>query len=294
MIRIRPETAWIAGVLALSGVGMVHAQVALPRDPPPARVTYTIGADVPALSGYVFRGIVQEFAPTLTVQPFVDVGVAVSERVRLHVGMWNSLHSGSLRKNIGAFYASHLYAAATVRRGRWTPGVQYTLYTSPAGGYDLVGRGGSIGISELAVSTTVDDHDWWLPLSPRVLVATELTTTQADFGSRRGTYAEIGITPSWAIRRWALTLTAPAVAGYSVRHYFERFDGRKFRDSAFGYGQVGIDGRAPLRRFGAGRWSAHAGLSVVMLGSGREVSQAHDTKPTWLKPVLTVGASATY
>ncbi len=82
------------------------------------KLTVTFGADAPFLTGYVFRGIVQEFDPKLTVQPFLDFGVAVSETTTVNVGTWNSFHTGSLKDNLdGPYYESDLYASATFITG---------------------------------------------------------------------------------------------------------------------------------------------------------------------------------
>ena len=67
--------------------------------PPPKKVTVTTGADVPLLTGYVFRGIVQEFNPKVTVQPFLDIAVAANSTTTVNFGSWNSFHTGSNKDN---------------------------------------------------------------------------------------------------------------------------------------------------------------------------------------------------
>ena len=90
------------------------AQAAAPAPEPPSRDGHrcTVGADIPSV--YFFRGYRQESDPNFTFQPFVDVGVAASDKVSLNVGLWNSLHTGSLNDAIGSgYYETDFYAAAT-------------------------------------------------------------------------------------------------------------------------------------------------------------------------------------
>src|SRR5262245_38224711 len=72
----------VAASLAISSaVAPAQAPAAAPK-----KVTVVAGADMPLLTGYVFRGIVQEFDPGFTFQPYVDVGVAVTDKVTVNFG----------------------------------------------------------------------------------------------------------------------------------------------------------------------------------------------------------------
>jgi len=185
----------------------------------PRTATVTAGVELPMLSGYVFRGIVQEYDPALTVQPFVDVQVPVSDRLTVGFGTWNSLHTGSLKENIGMFYEARLRASVSYRTGRVESSVQYALYASPAGGYDVSRPGGSIGVSEVSVSTRVDDRGSWLPIHPHALVAFETTETQADFGRAKGVYVEVGVRPTFAATWLPARVVVPMRIGLSGKDY---------------------------------------------------------------------------
>jgi hypothetical protein len=280
--------------LGILGAGLVAAtaQAQTPAAAP-KRVTIVVGADAPLLTGYVFRGIVQEFDPKLTLQPYVDVGIAVNDRTTVNVGSWNSFHSGSNQKTPydGSFYESDLYASVTFVAGKWKPGVLYTLYTSPNGGYKGVGPDGSIGVSELAVFASFDDSANRVPLSPKVVLAFETTDTQADFGARKGTYLEAGVAPSVKTTGGPpVTLTVPVKLGLSLKDYFEVAGD----DNTFGYLQFGGRASVPLSFVTSGSWEAHAGLDIFVFGEKRKVQQAGDSEAKSVKPVFNVGFSATF
>ncbi len=57
-------------MMALPGVARAQAS-----DPNPGAVTFTGGLDFPSV--YVFRGIVQESDPKLTMFPYADLGFAL-------------------------------------------------------------------------------------------------------------------------------------------------------------------------------------------------------------------------
>jgi hypothetical protein len=257
------------------------------------KVTVTVGADAPFLTGYVFRGIVQEANPKVTFQPYVDVGVAVNERTSVNVGTWNSFHSGSNSEAPydNAFYESDLYASVTFTAGKWKPGVLYTLYTSPNGGYDGVGTDGSIGVSELAFFTTYDDSANRVPLAPRVVAAFELTDTQADFGANQGVYLELGVSPAVKTTgETPLTFSVPVKLGLSLKDYFEAAG----EDNTFGYFQAGGKVSVPLSFLRRGSWEAHAGVDVFVFGENRKVQQQDDDEPKSVKPVFNIGFSAIF
>ena len=261
-------------------------------EPAPKKVTTVIGADVPLLTGYVFRGIVQEFDPKFTIQPFVDFGIAASDKVTLNIGTWNSFHTGSNKDGLdGAFYESDLYASATFLAGKWKPGVLYTLYTSPAGGYDGVGTDGSIGVNELAFYASYDDSANSTPLSPKFVLAVELGEASADFGANKGMYFEAGIAPTFKAESMPnVTFTVPVKIGTSLKDYYETGAG----DSKFGYLQFGAKAGMPISGIKAGAWEFHAGMDFFVFPDKRKVQQDGDNEPKGFKPVLNVGFSATF
>jgi hypothetical protein len=286
----------IAAALAL-GRSAVTAQ-GQPAAPAPKRVTVVVGADMPLLTGYVFRGIVQEGDPKFTIQPFVDVGVAVSDTMTVNLGTWNSFHTGSNKDALdGSFYESDLYASATFISGKWKPGVLYTLYTSPAGGYDGVGEDGSIGVSELAFFASYDDSASSVPLSPKIVLAVETTDTQADFGTEKGVYLEFGVRPTFkSSPDSSVTFAVPVKLGLSLKDYYETFDpdSGEVTDNKFGYLQFGASASVPISGITVGAWEAHAGLDFFVFGENRKVQQEGDDEPKSFKPVLSFGFSATF
>src|SRR4051812_37907729 len=75
--------------------GVARAQSA---DPNPGAITFTGGLDAPSV--YVFRGIVQETDPKVTLWPYGDIGLALKsgdgavKSVGVNFGVWNSLQTG--------------------------------------------------------------------------------------------------------------------------------------------------------------------------------------------------------
>src|SRR5690242_21800281 len=133
------RAAWLC-VLVCAAVP-AEAQLSPPLPSVPAEVPAAgsdrafglrVGADVPLLSGFIFRGFIQEFRPRLTVQPYAELALRLTDNVALRAGGFASFHTGSIRQSIGPFYAFDPYAALTYRSGRWIPGVMYALYTSPS------------------------------------------------------------------------------------------------------------------------------------------------------------------
>jgi hypothetical protein len=272
------------------------AQAPAAPAPDPKKVTVVVGADMPLLTGYVFRGIVQEFDPAFTFQPFVDIGVAVSDTATVNFGTWNSFHSGSNNDLLdGSWYESDLYASATFVTGKWKPGVLYTLYTSPAGGYDSVGDDGSIGVSELAFFASYDDSASRVPMTPKVILAFETTDTQADFGEKKGIYLELGVKPTFKASADSLvTFAVPVKFGFSLKDYYETFETGVSKDNGFGYFQFGANASVPIKAITAGAWEVHGGMDFYVFPDRRKVQQEGDDEPTSFKPVLNFGFSATF
>lgn len=280
-------------VLGILAAALIATPAAAQAPAATKKVTVVAGADFPLLTGYVFRGIVQEFNPKVTTQPFVDVGVAVSDKVSVNFGTWNSFHSGSNSEPPydGPFYESDLYGSVTFVSGKWKPGLLYTLYTSPNGGYKGVGPSGSIGVSELAGFVSFDDSASKVPMSPKFVLAFELTDTQADFGEHKGVYFEAGVSP--AVKTTGdtpVTFSVPIKLGLSLKDYFEAGG----EDNTFGYFQFGGKASVPLSFIKSGSWEAHAGVDIFVFGTNRKPQQDGDDEPKSVKPVLNFGFSATF
>jgi len=251
-------------------------------------LTFTGGLDIPTL--YVYRGIVQEGNPKVTLTPYGDLGVRLASgeglfgSLRVNIGVWNSLNTGS--SGTGGplnrlHYAEQFYATATLGLGKGvtlTPG--YLANTSPNGSYRT--------IHEMNLKLAASGR-----FAPYALMAFELSTAgQLDGGSRKGTYLEVGASPGIGLPLWNLRVQAPVKAGFSLRDYYQLFGSDlTYRDNKFGFVEVGGVMTVPLSvspRFGS--WNLHGGADVLELG---KTTQAFDRgKKT--KVIATVGIGMTY
>lgn len=267
-------------------------------EPEPKKWTLLVGADVPLLGGYFFRGIQQEFDPKLTIQPYVDFGYALSDSATLNIGTWNSFHTGSNSDSFddgglnAPFYESDFYASVTFVAGKTKPGVLFTSYTSPDDAFKTV--------NELALFVTFDDSASSVPLSPKLLVAFELGDNQADsghlFGGDKGTYFEASVGPTFKSSEDSpVTFTVPIKLGMSLNNYYEFFneDG-DLDDSKFGYFQFGVKAGIPLSGITMGSWEFHGGIDFLVFPEDRKVFQEGDDEGKSFKPVLNFGFSAAF
>jgi hypothetical protein len=255
------------------------------------RVTILAGVDAPSL--YLFRGIRQEADPALTLQPYVDAGFAVSDRVNVNVGLWNSFHTGTSGTgcNCGAsaWYELDVYASATVTAGRVKPGVLYTAYTSPNDFF--------LTVHELAFFASFDDSASAVPLSPKITLAAEIGGDgSADQGGAdgagRGTYLELAVRPSVPLAGSSATLAVPVRLGLSARKYYERLeDDGTFSDSTFGFFQVGLVVGVPLPSAGGASWELHGGVDLYAFGDN--VLRVYNNGDR-VRPVANIGVSGTF
>lgn len=245
-------------------------------EPETKRFTTTGGVDF--ATAYVFRGIYQEDTGMI-MPPYADLGVALGKGVSLNVGMWNSIHSGP-SGNSGkgnAWYEADYYGSVTFTAGKFKPGVLFTSYTSPNDAFNTV--------HELAGVIAYDDSSSAFPLSPKVILATELSG-QADGGESRGTYLELGIRPGLKAAP-ALTFYVPVKIGLSLNDYYEGAAG----NDTFGYFDTGLIASVPLGFMsGTGSWEAHAGVDFLWLGNNTKALNSGDG----FKPVGVFGVSFTY
>lgn len=231
--------------------------------PSSGALTFSSAVDVLPGVPYIFRGIVQESDPKLTIVPYANLGIELFSgqgglgRLGLDVGVWHSLQTGSSGRASSTerlHYEEDFYATLSFGLPP-SLGVAatYTAYTSPSGLFGTV--------QELAVR--VSSADW---LAPYGLVAFELAGTSDGSDSGVGTYLELGAAPSWPLGG-AATITLPVAAGFSLKHYYEHPDGTG--DARFGYVDVGGIVTVPLKavpaRFGA--WGVHGGLTLYLLGA---------------------------
>jgi len=244
----------MAMVLTLAA-GTARAQ----DDPNPGAVTVTSGIDFPSV--YFFRGIRQEADPKLTMFPYGDIGVALYsgdggiKSAGVNFGIWNSLNTGSSgldaspKKRI--HYEQDFYVAFALGFGggvTLTP--TFTTYTSPNGSFSTV--------NEILLKVSHASR-----FAPYGLVAFELSG-QADGGADEGTYAEIGVGPSWPLGSRGATVAIPVKLGFSLSNYYELGDS----DNKFGYVDGGVLFTMPFStaptKFGT--WNIHGGVNFLGLG----------------------------
>ncbi len=241
----------------LAGAALASAQT------PPAgtnggAIRITGGLDVPSV--YMFRGLLQESEPKITLWPYVDLGVTLASgegalnSVGVNVGWWNSYHTGSSGTG-GPSQLSHyeedFYTTLNLGFGGGVGvGLTYMALTSPNAMFGTV--------NELQVKISKAHR-----LNPYGFLAVELTDVSADAGVGKGSYAEIGVGPSFGFGP-KITLTIPVKVGLSLKDYYE-LNGE---DHKFGWFDVGALVTLPLSTSASkfGSWNVHGGVDVLMLG----------------------------
>jgi hypothetical protein len=245
------------GLVLMSSTG-ANAQA---TDPNPGNLTVTGGLDFP--TEYMFRGILQEADPKLTMWPFVDLGYTLFsgdggvKSVGVNVGLWNSLHTGSSGSD-GPFdklwYEEDFYTTLTLGfGGGMSLATTYTAYTSP----NTMFR----NVKEVSFKVSVAQR-----FAPYGLIAFELGDTDsagAD-GGDPGTYLELGVGPSWPLAGGKATVAIPVKLGMSLGDYYQGPDG----DSTFGFFDIGALLTIPLggQPSSFGSWNFHAGVDFFVLG----------------------------
>jgi hypothetical protein len=236
-------------------------QTQAPADPNPGALSFTGNFDVLPGTPYIFRGIVQEANPKLTLWPAGDIGIALYsgegslKTASVNFGVWNSLHTGSSGLDNPTakkqHYEEDFYAALGLGFSKASFTTTYTAYTSPNGLFGTV--------QEIAFKTAIVHK-----ISPYVLLAQELGAVGADGGSNKGTYVELGIGPSWPVAGGKATIAIPVKLGLSANNYYE-LNGV---DNKFGFFDVGALLTVPLTRIPAnyGAWNVHFGADAFLFG----------------------------
>jgi hypothetical protein len=271
-----------AALLLTLATGTARAQ----DDPNPGAVTLTTGIDFPSV--YFFRGIRQEADPALTTFAYGDVGISLfsndnGQSVSVNFGVWNSLHTGSSGTGADPKKPSHyeedFYAILNFGVGRGiTVSPFYTAYTSPNGSFPTV--------KEMAFKVAHASR-----FAPYGIVAFELSG-QADGGSEKGTYAELGVAPSWPVGGRGVTVAIPLKLGFSLSDYYEA----NGEDNAFGYLDVGVLFTVPFTsaptKFGS--WNLHGGVDFLGLGDGTKAFNVKDGSPEGSQVIGSIGIGMTY
>lgn len=284
----------LAAALTVAAAGSARAQTPGAGDPNPGAITFTGGFDAPSV--YVFRGIVQEADPKLTLWPYGDLGLALAsgdggvKSVGLNVGVWNSLNTGTAGSDGLAsrlHYEEDFYATLSLGFGGGVSlGTTFTAYTSPNFGFNTV--------KELSVKVSKAHR-----LAPYGVIAFELGDESAlDFGTadlgsagpgnKKGTYLELGVGPSWPLGTSKVTLAIPVKLGVSLKDYYQ-LDGV---DNKFGFFDVGGLVTVPLSGIASsfGSWNVHGGVDILTFGDTTKFFNDGDKN----KVVGLVGIGVTY
>ena len=180
--------------------------------------------------------------------------------MRVNIGVWNSLHTGSSGSKVrgrSIHYEERFYSTLTLGLSGVAASAKYIAYTSPNQSYNTV--------KEVDVTLTGTQK-----FAPYGTVAMELNQTKgsyivgADSGQKRGTYAEIGVTPTWPMG--SLSFSIPLSAGFSLKNYYEA----NGKDHKFGFFDAGGVVRETFAGVPAkfGSWNAHGRVDYLRLGDG--------------------------
>ncbi len=230
------------------------------------RPVFNGAVDFPTV--YFFRGIRQEADPKLTTFVAGDLGIPLLadgsgalKTAGINVGTWNAFMTGSSGSDHptadSAFYESDLYAGVTLGFGAISFTPMFTAYTSPNDVFTTVKE---ISFKVANASKT----------APYALVAFEIggdSSGQADGGTEKGTYLELGIGPSWGIAAGKATLAVPVKLGLSLKDYYELSG----EDQKFGYLAGGVLVTVPLS---GGKWNVHGGVDLYALGDATGAANA--------------------
>jgi hypothetical protein len=264
------------------------AFVALGASTAAAQVAVTGGLDF--TNQYNFRGIRQN-TEGVSIWPFVDVGIPLAsgdgalKAVTLNLGSWNAFHSqidgftnldGEVTSN--KWYESDLYATLGLGFGPTVVSFNYTSYTSPANLFNHV--------KEFGLKLAYDDSGALGKgaLKPYALVAFELTDEgQADAGSSKGTYVELGVAPGYAGSKASIAI--PIKVGLSASDYYEFATGE---DSKFGYFSIAGIVTVPI----GARFNVHGGAELQTFGDNVKAYNSFgddDDDPGSMAGIVSIG-----
>ena len=273
-------------VLAVVAVQASSAAAQGTSNPNGGNIALSASFDI--TNAYLFRGLRQDDTG-LIMWPAADVGVRLVDATGpvLHVGTWNSLHTG-LAGSDGPtqrlWYESDFYTTLSVAlTNDYAVGATYTAYTSPNGSFSAVKElAFKVGPTDSAVVSSTF-------ISPYALIAFELDTQpglgQADGGQDAGTYLEFGASPRWAGA--PVNVFFPIRVGLSLSNYYELAG----EDHTFGFLSLGAHAEVPLvRTSNYGAWNVHGGIDFYSLGDTPEAFNAGDQT----KLVASVGIGFTY
>lgn len=232
-------------------------------------VAFTATLDV--YSQYWFRGLAQE-NQGLTIQPGATATFALFETDGFaldgFVGTWNS---ASFKTPTTDADSDDWWREANIFIGVGTQlldgklDLQASLVnkSSPAAGEQIT--------NEIDIKASYDDRGLYgddrFALNPYALLAYELDGAGVDAGTRDGLYLELGVEPRFELVESAdfpVTLSVPVKAGFSLKDYYERADGKS---NTFGYLQIGLVASTPIKSLPAeyGNLEGWAGVYYIYI-----------------------------
>lgn len=244
------------GLMVAMAVGGAHTARAQSNG---GSLTVSGTFDVPSL--YVFRGLIQERDPRVSLTPSAEVGIKLGDAV-VSLGTWHALLTGSsgLDGPTARLHYEERFSAGVSLPvgGGLTAGATWTAYTSPNVFFD----------TRQEVALRVEQRGW---LNPYGLAAFELDGAADGRDDGTGSYLELGVGPRLDLGAFRSTLTVPARVGLSLQNYYQGFSG----DSRFGFFDVGAHVNVPLGRGGAfGTWQVHGGVDLYILGDTAKLRNA--------------------
>jgi hypothetical protein len=263
------------------------------KRPNTGRIGLNFGVDW--ASAYYFRGIAQEQSGA-NFQPYGSLSFKLIENagpltaLTATPGFWNNWHAGggTLVDPVDPkfWYESDLiFTLAATLWENVTMGLTYTVYTSPNDSFGTV--------QELALGVSLNDSKWLgaFALNPSLLVAGEVSG-QADAGSARGVYLQLGINPGYTVApqsAYPLTISVPVTLGLSGHKYYEF---GTTENPAFGYVQFGPVFAVPLafipKSFGT--WTVKGAAEFLFLGDTLKLLHDNDV----FKPIGRIGIAVVY
>jgi hypothetical protein len=269
-LSVTPAFAQNAAESAAKPAAAPAATAAPPAEAAPAK-TYTVTTGLDFTSAYLFRGIRQHSGGTIA-QPYGDVAYTKNGVT------WNSVHSTA---PAGNYYERDYFGSVVFTAGMLKPGLLYTSYTSPADSFATV--------KELAGTLAIDDSKSAFPLSPKIVLAFELGDGQADAGTGKGTYLELGIRPTVKLAPKA-TLAIPVKTGLGLNNYYEGAAIGLSGQDHFGYFDTGLSLSVPVVSGKSGTLEVHGGFDLMFLGDTLKAFNLGDG----FKPVTLVGFTYSY
>lgn len=249
-----------------------------PVEPATPRFHATFGLDVP--SQYFYRGIANQTEGSI-VQSFADFSLdfyrAADFTISATMGTWESVHgedsaASATDRAVRHWFESDVYAGIAASVDNWVVDARYYWYTSPSGAFGT--------IEEVYFSVAYDDTelmgDW--SLQPTAVLTFETSQEQADGGTARGSYLQLGVSPgvSWDMtEKTAIDFSFPVTVGLSASNFYEGPNGE---NDFFGFASIGAEAAYALPIDASwGAWSISAGVQMLLLGDAASAINNDDS-----------------